>query len=112
VGDSGARLIRKGSGGQPDLLVDTDALRRAAVALAGGGEAFGRAAAGFPARAALGRTAFGSLPAGQEAHGQYAQTLDEAREALQRITSQVAEIAASLRQSADNYDGADSSSCV
>jgi Excreted virulence factor EspC, type VII ESX diderm len=107
MGDRGPSLIQRGVGGQSDIVVDTDALRGAAGAFSSLGEAFGQGAAGFLARAHLGRTAFGSLPMAEEPGRQYLQSLTEAQAALQNVASQVTEIAARLRQSAGNYDGAD-----
>lgn len=110
MGDSGhgIELIQKGRNGRPDLVVDTDALRRGAATFVRLGEAFGSQAAGFQSRAALGRTAFGSLPQAQEPHGQYDQTLAEAQDVLERIACQTVLIGVGLVESADNYDGADS----
>jgi hypothetical protein len=107
MGDGGLRLIKKGVGGRPDIVVDTDALRRAAAAFEASGGAFGEQVAGFRWMARLGHTAFGSLPAAQEPYGQYLQSLAEAQDALGKVATQVRDIGAALRQSADNYDRAD-----
>jgi hypothetical protein len=107
MGDRGPSLIQRGGGGQPDVVVDTDALRGAAGTFSAVGEAFGQGAAGFLARGHLGHTAFGSLPVAQEPYRQYLRSLTEAQAALLSVASQVTEIAAKLRQSAGNYDGAD-----
>jgi hypothetical protein len=107
MGDRGPSLIEKGVGGRPDIVVDTDALRRAAAAFESSGGAFGEQAAGFQPRARLGHTAFGSLPAAQEPYRQYVQSLAEAEGALGMVASLVRDIGAALRRSADNYDGAD-----
>jgi hypothetical protein len=107
--DSGHdRLIQKGGGpGGLDIVVDTDALRAAAAALARVGADFAGRSGGFAARVHLQDHAFGSLPQAAAPYRDYLRTVAEARAALETIGTQIQQVSGDLHASADNYDGAD-----
>src|SRR5207237_7562245 len=83
VGDGdGPDLLSRGGGpGGSDIVVEPDALRAAATALARAGAAFHADASGFRARAHLHDHAFGSLPEAAHPHRDYVHAVADAQAA-------------------------------